>query len=114
MMIRKADDVAAKPVEAPGASGCRIQWLIAQEQAAPTFYMRRFTIAPAGHTPKHTHPWEHEVYILQGSGQVFTPQGLRPMEADDVIYVPPDEEHQFINSGDGPLKLLCVIPTTGK
>ena len=34
---------------------------------APTFCMRVFDLEPGGSTPWHTHNWEHEVYILEGT-----------------------------------------------
>ena len=32
------------------------------------------------------------------------------MRTDDVIYVAPDELHQFRNVGDEPLVFLCLVP----
>ena len=48
------------------AEGTSIQVLTAD---GPNFVMREFTIAPGGHTPHHTHPWEHHTYILAGKGK---------------------------------------------
>ena len=33
--------------------------------------MRQFDVDPGGHTPKHTHGHEHEVYVLEGTGVVL-------------------------------------------
>jgi oxalate decarboxylase/phosphoglucose isomerase-like protein (cupin superfamily) len=30
-----------------------------------------------------------------------------------VVYVKPDEVHQFRNTGSKPLKFLCLIPNSG-
>ena len=32
--------------------------------------MRQFELAPGGHTPRHTHAHEHEVFVLEGAGVV--------------------------------------------
>ena len=84
--------------------------LIGPEQGAPTFIMRLFTIGEGGFSPCHTHPWEHEVFILSGEGIVKGTDGETPVSAGDFIFVPPNEEHQFLNSGEEPFEFLCIIP----
>ena len=110
MLIRKADDVEARPVEMDGARDATIRLLIHEAEGAPNFYMRQFDIAPGGHTPRHTHDWEHETYVLAGSGTVVTPDGERPIAAGDCLLVAPDDDHQFRNTGDEVLKILCLVP----
>ena len=104
------DQVATEEVIVPGAKGVRVRWLISSEDGAPHFYMRRYELAPGGRTPWHAHPWEHEVYILSGAGTLVTPEGEHPLSAGDCVFVPPNEEHQFRNTGPGELKMLCLVP----
>ncbi len=68
MIIRKYTDVEAEDVKMEEASGVKKRVLISEADGAPNFIMRRFTIEPGGHTPYHTHPWEHELYVLSGTG----------------------------------------------
>jgi len=110
MKIKKADDVEAQAVEMAGAEGVTIRLLVHEADAAPNFYMRQFNIAPGGCTPRHVHPWEHEVYILSGSAAVWNGQEDQPATGGDCIFVPPGEEHQFTNAGDDELKMLCLVP----
>jgi quercetin dioxygenase-like cupin family protein len=72
--------------------------------------MRQFEVAPGGHTPKHSHGHEHEVFVLEGTGVVFDGSTDRPLKAGSVAFVPPHQVHQFRNTGSGPLKFLCLIP----
>jgi quercetin dioxygenase-like cupin family protein len=72
--------------------------------------MRFFEIAPGGHTPKHSHAHEHEVFILEGSGVVVEGSREHPLQAGTAVFVAPDELHQFRNTGAGTLKFLCLIP----
>ena len=113
MKIATAEKVPPRPVGAEGAEGVQIRLLISEADAAPTFYMRQFTVAPGGHTPRHGHDWEHEVYILAGQGVVWTADGEKPVAAGDCVFVAPNEEHQFRNTGDGEMKFLCLIPSRG-
>ena len=114
MIIRKANDVAADPVEMTGAAGVRIRRLVHEADGAPNFYMRQFTLDPGGHTPEHTHEWEHECYILAGEGVVMTPDGEKSVSAGDCLFVGPDDVHQFRNTGAGELKFLCLVPKSAK
>jgi len=109
MRIRNAADVEAVAVEA-GAKGVCIQWLLDESAGAPSFAMRRFEIAPGGHTPLHTHPWEHEVYILAGRGSVYTEGEVVLLKPDDAVLVSPHEQHQFRAADDAALVLLCLVP----
>jgi quercetin dioxygenase-like cupin family protein len=109
MKVKHYTDVTATAVE-EGAKGVKIRWVIAEDDGAPNFAMRHFEIAPGGHTPHHTHPWEHEVFILSGRGKVSGPEGEVALEPGSVVLVPPDEEHHFANHGDEPLTLLCLVP----
>ena len=105
-------DVEGKTVTDPGAEGVTIRVLMGDNVGAPTFTMRHFEIAPGGRTPFHAHPWEHEVYVLSGKGNVRQKGGEREVGPGSFVYVPPDEEHNFENVGDEPFAFLCVIPTS--
>jgi quercetin dioxygenase-like cupin family protein len=110
MKIQKATDVKAQNVTTPGASGCSVRWLVDDNDGAPTFAMRQFDVDPGGHTPRHSHPYEHEIYVLEGDGVVIEGDQQRPLQAGDVVYVAPDEIHQFRNTGEGTMKFLCMVP----
>jgi quercetin dioxygenase-like cupin family protein len=69
-------------------------------------------VAPGGHTPRHFHPYEHEVFVLEGEGVVVEGQQEHSLRAGDVVYVAPDEVHQFRNAGPQPLKFLCLVPNS--
>lgn len=108
--LKKSGKVDRKAVKMPGAAGVFIRRLITREDGAPSFAMRLFEVEPDGHTPRHRHPHEHEVYVLSGKGSVFGDQEKIPLEAGSAVLVPPQEEHQFINGGSEPLVFLCMVP----
>jgi quercetin dioxygenase-like cupin family protein len=109
MRLTHQANVAPISVE-EGASGVSIQWLIDEAAGAPCFSMRRFEIAPGGHTPLHDHPWEHEVYIISGRGSVVAGEGESALRPNDAVLVSPDETHQFKAAEDETLVLLCLVP----
>ena len=112
MQVRHYEQVASQPVDMPGASGCRVRWLIGAADGAPNFAMRQFEVAVGGHTPRHSHPYEHEVFVLDGVGVVTGGDVECPIAAGDVIFMPADEVHQFRNAGDQPFRFLCLVPNT--
>ncbi len=112
MKVSHYEKTESKPVEMEGASGCKVRWLVDEKDGAPNFAMRQFEVAPGGYTPRHSHPYEHEVFVLEGSGVVFEGDTEHPLRAGDVIFVKPDEVHQFRNTGDAPMKFLCMVPNS--
>jgi len=110
MHVSRWEEVEAKPVTDPGAKGVSIRVLMGENVAAPTFTMRHFSLEPGGSTPYHAHPWEHEVYVLSGTGNILRKGGETKVAPGSFAYVPPDEDHSFVNTGEGPFEFLCVIP----
>ncbi|HJN07757.1 MAG TPA: cupin domain-containing protein [Pirellulaceae bacterium] len=114
MKVNNVELIEQKPVEMDGASGCKIRSLLGEPDGTPTFAMRQFEVAPGGHTPKHHHPYEHEVFVLEGNGMVIEGDVEHPLAPGDVVFVNPDDIHQFRNTGDSPLKFLCLIPNSAR
>lgn len=110
MRVKPIVEHEQNDVELVGADGVRMRMLVGPADGAGVFHMRHFEVRPGGHTPHHTHDYEHEVLILRGQGQVRGEQGDRPCKAGDVVWVPPNEMHQFRNTGSEPLEFICSIP----
>ncbi len=114
MKVQSSREVESRQVDMEGASGCQVRWLVSEADGAPNFAMRQFEVAPDGHTPRHSHPYEHELYVLEGHGVVYEGDVEHPITAGDVMFIAPDEVHQFRNTGGGPLKFLCLVPNSYK
>lgn len=85
-----------------------LRWLI----RGPHFDMRMGELGPfekTYHGP-HVHPWEHEVYIIEGNGDIWDGEERRSFEEGDVIYIPSGEPHTFINTSEKILRFICCIP----
>ena len=97
-----------KPIqELPGVVKREV---ITANDGAPHFCMRVFEVKPGSSTPYHSHWWEHEVFVLSGQGVVVNEQGETQIAKDSVVFVPPDEQHCFVNNGNEILRFICVIP----
>jgi len=94
-------------VEAPGVT---VRWMITEKDGAPNFALRVFEVEPGAASPFHTHPWEHEAFILAGKGHLRAVDGKTPFREGDAVFVPPEAKHQFVNDGDTVLRFICIIP----
>jgi quercetin dioxygenase-like cupin family protein len=112
MRIQNHTEVPSNEVTMEGAAGCRVRWLIGEGDKAPTFAMREFEVAPGGHTPRHFHDYEHEVFVLAGEGVIVDGEKELPLSQGDVIFVAPNDVHQFRNTGSQPMRFLCLIPNS--
>jgi quercetin dioxygenase-like cupin family protein len=105
-------DKATKTVPVmEGARGIVKQIPISREDGTPSFSFRVFTIEPGGHTPFHTHAFEHLNYIVEGSGVVVGKDKETAIGKGDFIMIPPGETHQYKNTAkSGSLVLICAVP----
>lgn len=110
MITRTTNDVKAEEARDAGAMGVKLQVMLGDAEGVPNFVLRRFQLEPGGHTPRHNHPWEHEVFVLSGSGTVLGGGREDKLCAGKAIFIPSNEEHQFRADADSPLTFLCIIP----
>ncbi len=112
MLIRRAGEVPAQPMDVPGAQGVSMRLLVGRADGAPTFAMRHFSVERGGCTPRHAHDYEHEVFVVGGRGRVEQDGDFADLRAGDVVLVRPNATHQFTNTGEEPFEFLCLVPTT--
>jgi quercetin dioxygenase-like cupin family protein len=95
------------------APGVTIRWLIDEDKdGAPVYALRLIEVAHGGHTPDHTHPFEHENFVIEGSGRVQIDGEWHQVGVGQVVFVPPGAQHTYVNAGQTPFKFLCGIPVS--
>ena len=96
--------------EAPGVT---IRWVIDEEKdGAPYYALRVIEVAPGGNTPNHTHTFEHENYIMEGKGRIQIDGEWFEVAPGDVVFVPPNSQHTYVNLGNEMFRFLCGIPVS--
>ncbi len=95
-----------------GAKDTYKQIPVSKSDGTPTVSFRVFTIEPGGHTPYHSHAFEHINYVISGGGALVTESGEeRPVSEGDFALVLPGEKHQYKNTSDGKsLVIICAVP----
>lgn len=120
MKIIALAQVPATTPQMDGIKGLQKQVPVGIADGTPTMSLRVFTVQPGGHTPYHSHPWEHVNYILDGEGVMVDEAGVEhPIKAGDYALILPDEKHQFRNpardareetAGGSELRFICLVP----
>jgi len=106
MRVISYEEVEAKEVKE--GFKLKIRWL--NTAGSKNFSVRLFEIEPGGYSPYHNHPWEHEIFVLEGNGTVIGNEGAEAISVGNIISIPGEETHQIKNTGKSTLKLLCMIP----
>ena len=112
MLLRRAETMPGTPMTMDGAREVTMRLMVGRSDGAPNFAMRHFTVAPGGQTPRHSHDYEHEVYIVSGAARVEQGEEFEDLGPGDVVFVRPNSMHQFVNTGNEPFVFLCLVPVT--
>jgi quercetin dioxygenase-like cupin family protein len=112
MKITSLDVTQKIEMNMEGAEKVQKQIPISSKDGSPSYAFRVFTIAPNGHTPYHTHSFEHLNYIIEGDGAVVLASGEeKPLKKGDFVLVLPGEKHQYKNiSPSSPFVMICAVP----
>jgi quercetin dioxygenase-like cupin family protein len=65
---------------------------------------------PGETAPAHTHDAQEEIiYILEGTGDFITAEGVKPLTPGVAVFIPPGLQHQIIVKGGQPIKLVTLF-----
>ncbi|MEM3011413.1 MAG: cupin domain-containing protein [Candidatus Bathyarchaeia archaeon] len=111
MYVTSVEKAREYEVREKGARGVRVKYLLHKGVGAKKLQLRLFTVDVGGYTPLECHEHEHEVFILSGKALVRGGNQEAIVQAGNVVFIASNEEHQFKNIGDEPLKFLCTKET---
>jgi quercetin dioxygenase-like cupin family protein len=78
-------------------------------QIAARFQMRYFEVAPGGYSSLEKHTHVHFVMAIRGRGRALVGDAVFDLAPRDLMHVPPDVPHRWINEGDEPFGFLCTV-----
>lgn len=110
MKILHHKDLTPTEFDGDTVKGVAGRVLIGRDDGAKHFCMRLFEVSPGGHSPRHAHEWEHEIFVHAGRGAVFRNGQWDDVEPGHSIFIPGNEDHQLKNTGDEPFVFVCLIP----
>ena len=111
MKINQNNQIPADKVQMEGVKDVTMKILIGTEDQSDNIIMRQFKIAPGGHTPRHTHDYEHVVKIESNKGIIVDEEGVEhELKKGQSVFVKPNELHQFRNPYNEDFEFICIIP----
>jgi quercetin dioxygenase-like cupin family protein len=85
--------------------------LVTLDDNPPTCTLTYSEIPPGGTSSHHIHDWEHEVFIIKGSGTLVCDGKEYPVKAGDAMFIPPNVDHYTLNNGgEGNIHRIEVNP----
>ncbi|HJV03815.1 MAG TPA: cupin domain-containing protein [Actinomycetota bacterium] len=67
------------------------------------------TIPSGGEIGEEVHPHVDQILIfLEGRGEAVLEGRSSPIQPNDLVFVKAGTRHNFVNTGDGPLRLITV------
>jgi ribulose-bisphosphate carboxylase large chain len=85
--------------------------LLGKRGESPRFHVRYFELDPGGYSTLEQHEHEHVVIPQRGRGEVQFGCYVFRVGFGDVVYVAPNDPHQFRNPEDAsePFGFLCIV-----
>ena len=109
----KVPSIPSEKVGITGAKDLAVRPLVTPADGASVFSMSLLELAPGGKTPRHRHQRDEAIFVKAGSGTIEYSGDQTPVSPGDVLYIGSNEDHQFINTADDILELLCVTLREG-
>ena len=109
MKILQYTDVKAAHFETDQAKGVAARVVIGRKDGAENFCMRVFEFSPGGYSRRHSHDWEHEMFIHSGRGEFYNGGQWYSAMTGDVVFIRNNEEHQIRNHGEELLIIVCPL-----
>ncbi|MGC8646794.1 MAG: cupin domain-containing protein [Thermoplasmata archaeon] len=88
--------------------GARIRWLITHKDGAENYSMRYIRIDENKETPAHKHPYEHEIFVMSGTGYVVLDNENVKLKPYDFIFIPGNVFHKIHSNTT--MEIICVVP----
>ena len=113
MPINHVDQIVSKEIKHPSAQNSQMKVLVSPIDGFDGYVMRVVEVKENGYTPKHSHPWPHINYFLEGNGELMIDGVSQKVVQGSYAVVPSNALHQFENTGKEIFKFICIVPEEG-
>lgn len=114
MYLGQLKDIEKRELSGEGIKNVLKQVPIGTKEGWRENALRVFTIGPGGHTPHHSHDWEHVNYVISGQGTLEMENKKHDLSAGSFAFVPPNQKHQYANHGKDDFVMICIVPARGE
>jgi len=91
-----------------GVAGDTYTLLLTAKDTAGRFCLIDMHVPAGGGPPPHRHDFEETFILLEGQLDVVFRGAHQVLRAGQTIHVPANAPHQFHNSSDQPVRMLCI------
>ena len=112
-MIGNIKNLLSIEVKHPEAKGAHMQVMVSPNEGWEDHVMRLVSVEKDGFTPKHSHPWPHINYMVEGIGELMIDGIVTNVKPGSYAFVPSNKIHQFRNAGNCEFKFICIVPKEG-
>ena len=88
--------------------------LLSGKDTAGKFCLIDMHIPPGGGPPPHRHDFEESFIILEGELEATFRGEKSVVKAGETAHIPANAPHQFHNTSDQPVRLLCICAPAGQ
>lgn len=113
MIISHEQKKSAAAIDSPEVRNAAMKVLISEKEGWSDHVMRIIELGPDGYSPRHSHPWPHINYMVEGTGTLYMNGKEHAVQTGGYAYIPADTEHQFKNAGNGMFRFICIVPKEG-
>ena len=112
-MVGNIKDLKSINMERPDVRHTAMKVLVSPQEGWSSHVMRLVEVGEGGYTPKHSHPWPHINYMMEGEGELMIDGITHHVTPGSYAYVPGQALHQFKNIGKGMFRFICIVPEEG-
>ena len=114
MPVIKYEQIQMSDVVMDGAANVLKAVAVGSQEGWDGYVLRVFRLGPGGYSPRHRHDWEHVNYVIEGHGRLIIGEETTELDPGDFAFVPPETEHQYVNTGDDDFEFICIVPERGE
>ncbi len=107
--LKQTEAVDITPEGLKDKGSVTVQWMLGEPEGAPNFELRYFALNGDVATDRHSHAWEHQVFVIEGRGKLCTAEEEYDLVPGAAVLVAPNELHHFACAGDR-FEFICVVP----
>ena len=111
LILASADDPNLPHI---GLVGDTYTVLLSGKETAGRFCLIDMHIPPGGGPGPHRHDFGETFIFLEGYREATFRGAKQSVHADQTVHIPADIPHQFYNSSDQPVRLLCICSPSGQ
>lgn len=111
LTVARPDDASLPHL---GVVGDTYTVLLSGNDTAGRFCLIDMQVPPGGGPPPHRHDFEETFILLEGELEATFRGNKSTVHAGETIHIPSNAPHQFHNSSQQPVRMLCICSPAGQ